>query len=132
MSGRPVWLHENENFFLYYSNKSAMWGVGLVLGGDVATLENKGDVDRCPSDLRTPWRRGDSSASMKMLCLTGPCAGYHCGPNAECQARTQTCVCKASYSGDPYKRCFPSVGMMLSCQFRSSLVKQSLPCREFV
>ena len=133
MSGRPVWLHKNENFFLYFSNKSAMWGVGLVLGGDEATLENRGDVQRCPGELRTPWQRGgggggeggegDSPAGLKMLCLTGPCAGYHCGPNAECEASSQTCVCQESYSGDPYRRCFPSVGTIFSSHFRDGLVK---------
>ena len=109
-----MWLHKNENFFLYFSNKSAMWGVGEVLGGDVATLENRGDVGRCPGELRTPWVRGDSPdspAGVEVECLTGPCGGYHCGPNAECEAGTQeTCVCQKSYTGDPYNRCFPSVG----------------------
>ena len=94
-----------------------MWGVGEVLGGDVASLENRGDVGRCPGDLRSPWVRGDSPDSPTRLevdCLTGPCAGYHCGPNAVCEAASQTCLCEENYSGDPYTRCFPAVGNVQS------------------
>ena len=108
VGGRAVWLHQNENFFLYFSNKSAMWGVGEVLGGDRATLENRGDIGRCPGELRTPWVRGDSPAGVEVE--------SDCGPNAQCEAvagTQQTCVCEESYTGDPYSRCFPSVGNLV-------------------
>ena len=55
VGGRSVWLHKNENYFLYYSNSSSMWAVGEVLGGDEATLENKGDIDQCPDNMRSSW-----------------------------------------------------------------------------
>lgn len=50
VGGRAVWLHQNENYFLYYSNASVMWAVGEVLGGDVATLENRGNLQQCLKD----------------------------------------------------------------------------------
>ena len=51
VGGRAVWLHNNENYFLYFSNASAMWAVGEVLGGDEATIENLGDTDMCPDQV---------------------------------------------------------------------------------
>ena len=51
VGGRAVWLHNNENYFLYFSNASAMWAVGEVLGGDEATIENLGDTDLCPDQV---------------------------------------------------------------------------------
>ena len=116
MGGRPVWLHKNENFFLYYSSLSSMWGVGEVLGGEEALLENRGEVGGCPGELKGGWRRRgedgeqEEEERLEVVCLRGPCAGYHCGPNAECEERSQTCQCRGGHTGDPYHRCFPTVG----------------------
>ena len=128
VGGRAVWLHQNENYFLYYSNQSSMWGVGQVLGGEEAQLENRGSVEMCPGDLGTTWlRRADLEAEerLEVVCLRGPCAGYTCGPNAECDERTESCRCRESYSGDPHERCFPTVGNLVSSINSNCL---TLPC----
>ena len=118
VGGRPVWLHQNENYFLYYSNQSSMWGVGQTLGGEEADLENRGSVEQCPGDLGRTWvrRAGEEEEErLEVVCLRGPCAGYTCGPNAECEERTQQCRCRESFSGDPLERCFPTVGRPARC-----------------
>ena len=116
VGGRPVWLHQNENYFLYYSNQSSMWGVGQVLGGEEAALENRGSVERCPGDLGPRWRRRgqggqqEQEERLAVVCLRGPCGGYTCGPNAQCDALSQSCQCREGHTGDPLTRCFPTVG----------------------
>ena len=117
VSGRAVWLHKNENYFLYFSNGSSMWAVGEVLGGDEATLENRGDTDKCPDTVRSSWsmkaRLGGGDMfddTMRVTCMSGACAGQYCGHNAQCDEGVGQCVCKEKYSGDPYKRCFPNIG----------------------
>ena len=140
VGGRAVWLHKNENYFLYYANSSSKWAVGEVLGGDVATLENRGDTDKCPDGVRSSWsmdaRLGDGDMyddSMRVTCMTGACAGLHCGHNARCDPSTGQCVCNNNYNGDPLKRCFPNIGIYtyaLKCVSLPDLLVRISPFQE--
>ena len=134
VGGRAVWLHKNENYFLYYSNSSVMWAVGEVLGGDIATLENRGDTDQCPDSVRSSWSMrarlggGDMyDESMMVVCMTGACAGQGCGHHAHCDEDSGQCQCDVNYSGDPYNRCFPNIGnnMMILFIFTANINKVS-------
>ena len=115
VGGKPVWLHQNEDFFLYFSNHSSYWAVGQTLGGDVVRLENRGIG--CPDQLTSSWRfanGGEGSLvydhSLKLICPDGPCAREICGNNARCDKDLGHCVCQDNYEGNPQDRCFPRIG----------------------
>ena len=120
VGGRSVWLHGNENYFLYYSNASSMWAVGEVLGGSEATIENRGETDKCPDTVRSSWsvpsRLGGGQMydeTMVMICQTGACGGQYCGHQASCDQETGECRCEEGHTGDPAIRCFPVIGNMV-------------------
>ena len=120
VGGRSVWLHGNENYFLYYSNASSMWAVGEVLGGSEATIENRGETDKCPDAVRSSWsvpsRLGNGQMydeTMVMVCETGACGGQYCGHQASCDQEAGQCRCEEGHTGDPAIRCFPVIGNMV-------------------
>eukprot|EP00090_Calanus_glacialis_P020657 TRINITY_DN31854_c0_g1_i1.p1 TRINITY_DN31854_c0_g1~~TRINITY_DN31854_c0_g1_i1.p1 ORF type:complete len:998 (-),score=131.89 TRINITY_DN31854_c0_g1_i1:38-3031(-) len=121
VGGKPVWLHQNEDFFLYFSNHSSYWAVGQTLGGDVVRLENRGTG--CPDQLTSSWRfanGGEGSLvydhSLKLICPDGPCGREICGNNARCDKNLGHCVCQDNYEGNPQDRCFPRIGSLCSCK----------------
>ena len=118
VGGKPVWLKEHGDFFLYFSNQSSYWAVGQTLGGDVVRLENRGTG--CPSKLTSSWRFADGGErslvydhSLKLLCPSGPCGREICGHNAMCDKNSGQCVCLENYEGDPRDRCFPRIGISI-------------------
>jgi len=121
VGGKPVWLHQSGDFFLYFSNHSSYWAVGQTLGGDVVRLENRGTG--CPNELTSSWRfanGGEGSLvydhSLKLICPGGPCGREVCGHNARCDEDIGHCVCPENYEGNPQERCFPRIGSLCSCK----------------